>query len=57
MAIEAVKTVGALVICLYGQHQQAVLGQYPKQPVPANLESTIILKQIMQLAGTHPWLA
>ena len=37
----------------------AVLGQYLKQPVPPDLEPAIILtlQQIMQLAGTHPWLS
>ena len=59
MTVEAVKTVGGLVIRPPGLHQQAVLGQYLKQPVPPDLEPAIILtlKQIMQLAGAHPRLS
>ena len=59
MTVEAVKAVGGLVIRPPGLHQQAVLGQYLKQPVPPDLEPAIILtlKQIMQLAGAHPWLS
>ena len=59
VTVETVKTVGGLVIRPPGLHQQAVLGQYPKQPVPSDLEPAIILtlKQIMQLAGADPWLA
>lgn len=59
MTIEAVKTVGGLVIRPSGLHQQAVLGQYPKQPVTPYLEPAIILtlQQIMQLASAHPRLS
>ena len=49
MTVETVKTVGGLVIRPPGLHQQAVLGQYLKQPVPPDLEPAIILtlQQIM----------
>lgn len=59
MAVETVKTVGGLVIGPPGRYQQAVLGQYPKQPVPPDLEPGLVLalQQIMQLAGAHPWLS
>ena len=59
MTVDTVKTVGGLVIRPPGLHQQAVLGQYLKQPVPPDLEPAIILtlKQIMQLAGADPWLS
>ncbi len=42
-----------------GLHQQAVLGQYPKQPVMPYLEPAILLtlQQIMQLASAHPRLS
>ncbi len=59
MTVETVKTVGGLVIRPPGLHQQAVLGQYLKQPVTPDLEPAIILtlQQIMQLAGAHPRLS
>ena len=52
------KTVGRLVIRPLRLHQQAVLGQYLKQPVPSDLQPGIVLalQQIMQLAGPHPRL-
>ncbi len=59
MTVETVKTVGGLVIRPLRLHQQAVLGQYLKQPVTPDLESAIILtlQQIMQLAGADPRLS
>lgn len=59
MTVETVKTVGGLVIRPLRLHQQAVLGQYLKQPVPPDLEPAILLtqQQIMQLASAHPRLS
>lgn len=45
--------------CLWsGLHRQAVPGQYPVQPIPSIPQPglILILQQIMQLAGPHPWL-